>query len=140
MLTTLPLAITACARTDGEMTLQDRFPAQPQLSVAALPVTLIDQTGTVSAFRVAEGESGDMLARPVQGEPRSARIGWTGGACESRVRLVVNRLGGGRLEVAIHTDLSLIAPGCEDVGIPRAVVITFRDPIDPGSISVVKAG
>lgn len=96
----------------------------------AQPVDVLDFTGIVSGLRVRE-EAGPGFAPGVVVEGSVLHVSWVGGACESRVRLVLGIGDDGRYRVAVRPEPSLGGLlGCPAVGIFRAVDIELTIPLE----------
>lgn len=107
---------------------------------AALPVTVVDETGTVKLaepagdrFPAIEGFGG---AGSVDGDATRILVGWIGGACDQRVEVRFVRDGAG-FRATITTQ---VAPGgCDAMGIDRAVILDLANglEVDPATVEVV---
>ena len=68
-----------------------------------------------------------MAAEP--NDPRSIRVTWTGGVCDSRVTVRVDSL-----------DSILVdggpQPGCDAIGIDRALILTFDQAVDASIVDI----
>jgi len=118
-----PFAVTYPAATAG---------------VDPVPISLIDQTGLVSAIAVAPassmGAGAGVEAAP--GLTNGLRIGWQGGPCDDRTTLVLNDLGA-RYELAIHNHPPITAGmTCDDSIVTRVVDITFNRHLDPEQVTL----
>jgi hypothetical protein len=100
-----------------------------------MEVTIVGEPDVVSAWRAATdrelsaatwGEADIKLAK--LGD-RKLVLGWIGTVCDVKATLTVTR---GRLVVD-----PVPREGCDLVGVPRGVVLTFAQPADPSSVAVV---
>ena len=133
----LVASVAGCSR-NGPSTFTAEFPAQPDLGVDAVPISLIDQTGLVTTVRTAP--PGDVRDGPrVEAEPNIAnglRVSWLGEGCDNRLSLVFGPSARG-YELAIHVDPNAAGGfGCVDVTIARGLSITLSEPVDPASVTV----
>ena len=133
-------AVVACIATAGcgGDAVASPFSVQYPAATAggdAVPVTLIDQTGLVTAMTVASEAAAEGVSS-VPGQPGVLRASWAGGACDDRATLVLNKVGPG-YELAIHNHPRITAGfECDDGAIARAVDITFRQPLEPGDLTL----
>jgi hypothetical protein len=137
----LALAIAACSggRGGGPPTFSGTFPAQPDIELGEMPVSLVDQTGFVTGLEVAAptaGGSGTTGVSAVPGTADAVRVDWLGDGCDGHVTLVLIDAGN-TYEVGIHIDPTpaggLVCPAVE---VARAVTIKLREPIEPQRFSV----
>jgi hypothetical protein len=99
-----------------------------------LPVSLIDQTGLVTAMAVA-AEAPPEGVSTVPGQPNVIRVGWPGGICDDRATLVLNPIGA-RYQLTIHNHPRFTAGiECGDGVVTRGVDITFSQPL-PGALTL----
>jgi hypothetical protein len=129
--------LVGCSR-GAHPNLTTEFPAQPELHVDAMAVTLIDQTGLVTGIRTAT--PADVRDGPVvETEPaieNGLRISWPGNGCDRRLTLVFGE-GAGGYDLAIHIDPTPAGGlGCVQVTLERGISITLSGPIDPASVTV----
>ena len=103
--------------------------------IRELPVAMTDPDGLV--LRVEPGPSdapiGEPEVDPIDAD--TAVVRWLGGACDTRVRLRVSSHDGD-IGIGLQTD---DGGSCVALGVPRAVSITFRDPIGDRSIVLAAA-
>ena len=117
----------------GAPTYSTTFPADGdpgEVSLDALPVDVIDFTGMVRGVAVAVSDGRPF--GPVRAEAKGdvIHVEWTGGACESRVRLVLSPTDRG-FALLVKSDSSIGGMlGCPAVGIPRTVDIQLGSSIE----------
>jgi hypothetical protein len=142
------LLVAACGPSGTRFTTV--FPARDgdqdgTVDLQALPVTLIDQTGTVTGIQATEYDfeewDGDLargLAKPFLDRPEAIQVAWMGGACEDSVRLVLTSDGTGGVTLAIRADngFGILGGGCPAIGIGRTIVIGFVSRVDASSVDV----
>lgn len=103
--------------------------------VKELPIVLEDPEGIVLSVEAGEPDlvwDSDAIR---QIDLDSAALIWLGGACDARARVRV-ALHEGTIEGHVITE-EAIGLGCTAVGIPRAVAITFREPIGDRPLSFI---
>jgi hypothetical protein len=101
-----------------------------------LPISLVDQTGLVSAMRPAAGVATSPGVEAVPGDANALRVSWQGGPCDDRVTLVLNDIGG-TYELAIHNHPPITAGiVCDESTVFRVVDITFNRPLDPAELTL----
>jgi len=100
--------------------------------VHEVPVGLDDPDGLVATVEVAEADASVTEPARAKVEQQSVVLAWLGGACDSRA---VVKVTGNRETIFIvsRTD-EAIGLGCVALGVPRAVAITFREPIGDRAI------
>ena len=91
-----------------------------------LPVALYDPAGLVSTVEAAAPDTTGPNAALTQVDADSAVLQWLGGACDRRAQINVHAQDR-TISLAVRTDEAFGA--CPALGIPRAVTITFREPI-----------
>ncbi len=107
---------------------------QPPVEVA-----VVDRSGVLVSAR--EVRPGDPVVSPTDTDaslwagrepldPRSVRLGWAGGVCDSRVTVTRSR----RFE-SIHVDGGP-QPDCEAMAIFREISLTFAQPVDASRIEL----
>ena len=100
-----------------------------------LPISLVDQTGLVSAM-VAAGVATSPGVEAVPGDANALRVSWQGGPCDDRVTLVLNDIGG-RYELAIHNHPPITAGiVCDESKVSRVVDIAFNRHLDPAELTL----
>jgi hypothetical protein len=100
-----------------------------------VPLSLIDQTGLVSAMTEASEVAAEGVSA-LPGQPNVLRVSWPGGVCDDRATLVLNTIGAG-YQLAIHNHPRFTAGvECDDSVVTRAVDITFRQPLDPAALAL----
>jgi len=136
----LGAVVVGCARPGGpggSMTFDTAFPADPDRRFLELPVSLIDQTQSVVAVHAAAVADPVLTPRNVPGDPRSIQLAWTGGACESRVRVFVRRPDAA-YEISIDADTTIGGMlGCSALGVPRGLIITFDREVDGSTVRAI---
>ena len=101
-----------------------------------IPISLIDQTGTVTAIAAVADASASVGVDVAPGLAQAIRVSWQGGPCDDRVTLVLNAVGGG-YELAIHNHPTITAGlTCDASSVARAVDITFNRHLDPGQLTL----
>ena len=100
--------------------------------VHELPVVLDDPGGAVANVEAATRDAA--LDFPWLGaiDDDSVTLAWLGGACDARARLRVVA-GPESISIAIGTD-EAVGLGCSAVGIPRAITISFVEPLEGRSL------
>ena len=102
-----------------------------------MPISLIDQVGLVTAIAAAPGTTGSAGVEVAPGLSSALRVSWQGGPCDDRVTLVLNDIGGGRYELAIHNHPPITAGfSCDDSNVLRVVDITFNRHLDPQDLTL----
>jgi hypothetical protein len=108
------------------------FPATNETGTIALaeePVYVYDPSGTVAGIAIADPEVSTLGVHGgghIEGD--ALILEWIGGACESRVYIIVG-LDGEGYRARIHPEPSLLGMlGCPAVGIGRAVRLQLREP------------
>ena len=101
-----------------------------------IPISLVDQTGLVSAMTAAAGGAMSPGVEADPGQANALRVTWQGGPCDDRVTLVLNDIGG-RYELAIHNHPPITAGiTCDDSTVLRVVDITFNRQLDPAELTL----
>jgi hypothetical protein len=137
----LPIALcsvllAACAK-GGPGEFEAAFPAQAELQLDSMPVTLVDQTGLVTAFAVrpAEPSESPRVERD-RLDTHALRVSWIGEGCDHRLTLVLTAVDAD-FDLAIHVDPNASGGlACPEITVPRVVAITFGESMDPGSLTV----
>jgi hypothetical protein len=102
-----------------------------------VPISLVDQTGLVTAMTFATADLASPGVEAAPGQPDVLRVSWQGGPCDDRSTLVLNDVGGGRYELAIHNHPPITAGmTCDATTATRTVDITFRSQLDPGQLTL----
>jgi hypothetical protein len=128
------LAVAGCAGEAVPSPFAVEYPAATA-GGEHVPVSLIDQTGIVTAMSVAPEAAAEGV-RGVPGQPNVLRVSWPGGLCDDRATLVMNRIGA-RYELAIHNHPRFTAGiECDDSAVTRAVDIALRQPLDPAALTL----
>ena len=91
-----------------------------------LPVALYDPGGLVTTVAAAEPDTTGPSESQTVVDDAAAVLQWLGGACDTRSQINV-LAHDKRISVAVRTDEGF--GSCTAIGIPRAVTITFREPI-----------
>ncbi len=100
----------------------------PVGSAAAVPGQVSDTTATISRVEVDVrippiGGLDETFVGPVAGQPNALVVGWVGGTCDARVDLDLSLGGDGRPTFTLKR---LDRPGgCDLVGVPRRLILTF---------------
>ena len=104
--------------------------------VKALPISLIDQTGLVTALAVAPDAAPGEGVEAVPGSETSLRVHWDGDPCDDHVTMVLVDIGA-TYQLTIH-DHPQFAAGltCPDVVAHRIVDIAFSRHLDPIDLSL----
>lgn len=100
---------------------------QPPVEVA-----VVDRSGELVSAR--EVRPGDPVVRPSDADaaqwvgrepldPRSLRLGWAGGVCDSRVTVTIETLESIRIDGGPQ-------PDCDAMGVGREIILTFARPVD----------
>lgn len=106
------------------------------LDIEALPVTLVDLTGMVTAiapndWAVRFDDAGTDVLQ-LAGAPASIRIYWLGGACSAEARIGLASDGADGYVVSIDEQATLGGLiGCAGLGVPRRLTIEFDRPVAP---------
>jgi hypothetical protein len=101
-----------------------------------LSVTVEDRTGLVLSVAeatidaAAGGDARDSFAA-VAGRPDAIVYRWLGGACDRAATIHVDRSDG---HVVVRREDVVTGDSCLMIGITRAVVIGFREPVDPATV------
>ena len=112
------------------------YPAATE-GVDPVPISLVDQTGLVSAMTFATADLASPGVEAVPGQPDSLRVSWQGGPCDDRSTLVLNDIGGGSYELAIHNHPPITAGiTCDEKTATRTVDIAFSRHLDPGQLTL----
>jgi len=135
------LTLGACARGAGPA-IEATFPPSSDGLVDAMVVSLVDQTGLVTATTVAAGAgaTGDggprVVAEP--GDPNALRLEWLGSDCDGRTSIVLVESGDDYL-ATIHVDPTPAGGfGCGQIDLPRALTVHLREPIAPERITITQ--
>ena len=132
----LAFLIAGCASTAGPGTFLATFPPDPAADVAATAVSLIDQTGLVTAMSPAMATTGVGGARAVPGDPNALLMEWPGDTCDGRISTVLTVAGGGYL-LTVHAKPSLAGGlACTALTIARAMTVHLREPIAPDRVTI----
>jgi hypothetical protein len=138
ILLTIVSGCTASARPSAEIrTFHMTFPAEMSgpLSIAALPVALVDHTGLVAGLRQALLSPNDSGATGVTGrpgDPTTLVVSWTGGACDDRVSM---NLDGPQTAPQLSIETSS-RDGCRLDGIGRSVALDLTVAVSPEAVSL----
>ncbi len=102
-----------------------------------MPISLVDQAGLVSGIGLAADQSTSPGVEAIPGEPKTLRVSWVGGPCDDRVTLVLNAIGTGRYELAIHNHPPITAGfNCDASTVLRVVDISFDRHLDPEQLTL----
>jgi len=102
-----------------------------------VPISLVDQTGLVAAMTFATADLAGPGVEAVAGQPDALRVSWQGGPCDDRSTLVLNDIGGGRYELAIHNHPPITAGmTCDETTATRTVDIAFNRHLDSGQLTL----
>jgi hypothetical protein len=121
------LALAGC----GPVTHSTAFPATNETGTVALtrqPVDVVDLTGSVTGVEVAEmryADGGSTGGAEAIGS--GVYLYWLGGACEERSRILVMQRDATYV-LRLRTEGKIVL-GCPGIGIYRAVLISFREPM-----------
>lgn len=130
------LLLAGCASTAGPGTFLATFPPDPAAGVAATAVSLIDQTGLVTAMTPAGDTTSARGARSVPGDPNALLIEWQGDTCDGRISTVLTVAGDGYL-LTVHAKPSLAGGlACTALTIARAMTVHLREPIAPDRVTI----
>lgn len=136
-------AVVGCEPSIGP-TFRTTFPENPgrdegTVDLTGLPVILYDFTHLVTAVAVVEPPvySGYRFGRVVQvdGDPSAIRIDWLAGACEGRVTILFLDAGD-RYRLAMQASWKFGTLGCPAIGIPRSMIVRFKQPVAPSEITL----
>jgi len=131
----LIVALSACASGGGAP-----FTASYPAATAdgnPVPISLVDQTGLVTAMVAAPDAAAGAAVEAVPGSANALRVSWQGGACDDRSTLVLNAMGGGRYELAIHNHPPITAGfDCDASTVARVIEITLSQPLAPEQLSL----
>lgn len=128
-------ALSACA-SGGGVPFTASYPAA---TAGGDPVTisLVDQTGLVTAMTAAPDAAAGSAVEAVPGNTNALRVSWQGGPCDDRSTLVLNAIGGGSYELAIHNHPPITAGfNCDASTVARVIEITFKQPVTPEQLSM----
>ena len=102
-----------------------------------LPMSLVDQTGLVTSMTAVPAGSASAGVEVAPGVANALRVSWQGGPCDDRVTLVLNDVGGGSYELAIHNHPPITAGfTCDDSNVLRVVDVTFNRHLDPQDLTL----
>jgi hypothetical protein len=102
-----------------------------------VPISLVDQTGLVTAIAAAPAGSAAPGVAAVPGEANTLRVSWEGGPCDDRATLVLNDVGGDRYELAIHNHPPITAGiACDASTVLRTVDIKLSRQLDPAQLTL----
>ena len=124
------IALLAAACGTGDRSFTVTFAARD--GVNALPVTIVDRTGTITLVEFAAGApvTREHVSN-VPGKPNELVVSWIGGTCDTATRLQFTRSGSG-YEISEHTER---AASCDLKGIPRAIALHLGAPIPAESVT-----
>jgi len=112
------------------------YPAATE-GVDPVPISLVDQTGLVTAMTFAAADLVSPGVEAVPGQADALRVSWQGGPCDDRSTLVLNDIGGGSYELAIHNHPPITAGiTCDEKTATRTVDIAFSRHLDPGQLTL----
>lgn len=132
----LAFLVAGCAATAGPGTFNATFPPDPAAEVDATAVSLIDQTGLVTAMSPATETTGAGGVRSVPGDPNALLIEWPGNTCDGRISTVLAGAGGA-YTLTVHVKPSLAGGfGCTALSIARSVTVHLREPIAPDRVTI----
>ena len=127
--------VAACGSTPAATPFTVSYPAATA-GADPLPISLVDQTGLVTAMTEAAAVSMGPGVEAVPGQANALRVSWPGGPCDDRVTLVLNDIGG-RYELAIHNHPPITAGfSCDESKVARVVDITFTRQLDPTQLTL----
>jgi len=102
-----------------------------------VPISLVDQTGLVTSMILAPDASAGSDVEAVPGNANALRVSWQGGPCDDRETLVLNDIGGGRYELAIHNHPPITAGfSCDASTVARVIEISFKQRLEPERLSL----
>ena len=126
------LLVLAACEDSGFARFETAFPAEGSddgLARAALPVVLTDQTGLVTGIELGAPVPG-ISNEGIRRQGNRLVVGWVGGLCEDRARLLVARTGVG-ITIRVSTDQSLAGiGGCPAAGVLRILEVKLIEAID----------
>ena len=144
LLLAIVLAVAGCGV--GSRTYSTSFAEQDEVGsmrIEALPIDVIDLTGLVTGVEAIEHDgpvAGVGGIVPVSAQANTVRLGWTGGACDARVRVVFSRTDRG-YALRVMPETSLVGKlGCAALGVPRAIAITVRESLEGQRIGATLDG
>jgi hypothetical protein len=130
------LALAGCGSGGAVPTpLTAEYPAAAS-GEKALPISLIDQTGLVTALAVAPDAPEGQGVESVPGSETSLRVRWDGDPCDDHVTMVLVDIGA-TYQLTIH-DHPQFAAGltCPNVVAHRSVDIGFSSHLDATDLSL----
>lgn len=132
----IPLAALAgCGSGGGVPTYSTAYPPQ-EVGDKALPISLVDQTGLVTAIAAAPDASAAADVESVPDRANELRISWLGGECDDRVTMVLVNIGA-VYQLAIHNHPQFAAGlTCTAAGVPRIVDISFNRHLAPDTLTL----
>jgi len=129
------VSLTGCGSGPVATPLTLSYPAATA-GADPLQISLVDQTAMVTAIAAGPDASAIPGVQAVPGAD-TLRVAWEGGPCDDRATLVLNRIGGGRYELAIHNHPPITAGiDCGESTVSRVVDITFNRHLDPQELTL----
>jgi hypothetical protein len=102
-----------------------------------VPISLVDQTGLVTSLTLAPDAAAGSGVEAAPGSVNALLVSWEGGPCDDRETLVLNDIGGGRYELAIHDHPPITAGvSCDESTVLRAIEISFKQPLAPEQLTL----
>jgi hypothetical protein len=102
-----------------------------------VPISLVDQTGLITSLTLAPDVSAGSGVEAVPGKSNTLLVSWQGGPCDDRATLVLNDIGGGRYELAIHNHPPITAGlDCDAPTVARVIEISFKQQLAPEQLSL----
>lgn len=133
------IALTTAGCSSGSRTFDVTFPAENQtLTIEPLPVSLVDNSGLVSGFRLASpNPNWPEGVQAVPGDQTALVITWVGGACDQAVSMTSDGASNA-LRVAVKTSS---VGGCRLLGVGRGLELDFNHAVraQDVTLSVTKA-
>lgn len=102
-----------------------------------LPVALYDPGGLVATVEAAAPDPAGPNQSLTEVDSDSALLQWLGGACDTRAQINVHAQDR-MISLAVRTDEAF--GSCPAIGIPRAVTLTFREPIGDRTLELAGRG
>ena len=128
-------ALSACG-PGGRLPLTVSYPAATE-DGDPVTISLVDQTGLVTAMTAVPDAATGSAVEAVPGNTNALRVSWQGGPCDDRSTLVLNDIGGGSYELAIHNHPPITAGfSCEASTVARVIEITFKQALAPEQLSL----
>ena len=102
-----------------------------------VPISLVDQTGLVTSLTLASAVSASSDVEGVPGNANALRVSWQGGPCDDRETLVLNVIGAGSYELAIHNHPPITAGlDCDAPTVARVIEISFKQQLAPEQLTL----